>query len=384
MALHGRIPSEVDVIVIGAGFAGASVAAALARAGVTSGVVLERELLPGSHASGRNAAMACQVEADPVLRKLAIEGVQRLRAKTVAGSPVLRQSGGLYLTHGEPHPAAEWCAQLHEHCVPSELLPAAKARQRFPFLSRFEFDHALFCPTDGIVDIHALLSDLLAEARHAGFGIITDCACESLIVDGSVVRGVRTPRGEVGARTVVDAAGAWAGYLGRESAPLPLKRLRRHLFVSGDSRLLPDDAPLVWDLDVGYYVRPEGAGLLLCPCDETEHPPGIPEVDPEADNLLVDKLLKHAPGLADISLRRSWACLRTFAPDRLPIIGWDPDIDGLFHVSGLGGFGMTTSLAVGDIAATLIRGGVVDWIDAGAFSAQREALSSFRDATIDR
>ena len=361
---------------IGAGFAGASVAAALARAGVTSGVVLERELLPGSHASGRNAAMACQVEADPVLRKLAIEGVQRLRAKTVAGSPVLRQSGGLYLTHGEPHPPAEWCAQLHEHCVPSELLPAAKARQRFPFLSRFEFDHALFCPTDGIVDIHALLSDLLAEARHAGFEIITDCACESLIVDGSVVRGVRTPRGEVGARTVVDGAGAWAGCLGRESAPLPLKRLRRHLFVSGDSRLLPDDAPLVWDLDVGYYVRPEGAGLLLCPCDETEHPPGIPEVDPEADNLLVDKLLKHAPGLADISLRRSWACLRTFAPDRLPIIGWDPDIDGLFHVSGLGGFGMTTSLAVGDIASTLICGGVVDWIEAGSFSARRDVLRS--------
>ncbi len=369
---------------IGAGFAGASVAAALTRAGVTSGLILERELLPGSHASGRNAAMACQVEADPVLRKLAIEGVQRLRAKTVAGSPVLRQSGGLHLTHGEPHPAAGWLTQLHEHCVPSELLPAAKARQRFPFLSSFEFDSALFCPTDGIVDIHALLSDMLAEARHAGFEIITDCACESLIVDGSVVRGVRTPRGEVGARIVVDAAGAWAGYLGRESAPLPLKRLRRHLFVSGDTGLLPRDAPLVWDLDVEYYVRPEGAGLLLCPCDETEHPPRMPEVDPAAEDLLVDKLLKHAPGLEDISLRRSWACLRTFAPDRLPVIGWDPEIDGLFHVSGLGGFGVTTSLAIGDIASTLICGGVVDWIDVGPFSARRDALSSLRGATMNQ
>jgi len=384
VAVLGRLPSEVDVVVIGAGFAGASVAAALTRAGVASGLILERELLPGSHASGRNAAMARQVEAVPVLRKLAIEGVQRLRARTVAGSPVLRQSGGLYLTHGEPHPAAEWCAQLHEQCVPSELLSAVKARQRFPFLNRFEFDYALFCPTDGIVDIHALLSDLLAEARHAGFEIITDCACESLIVDGSVVRGVRTPRGEVDARIVVDAAGAWAGWLGRESAPLPLKRLRRHLFVSGDSGLLPRDSPLVWDLDVGYYVRPEGAGLLLCPCDETERPPGIPEVDPEAEDLLVDKLLKYAPGLANITLRRSWACLRTFAPDRLPVIGWDPDIDGLFHVSGLGGFGMTTSLAVGDIASTLIRGGVVDWIEADAFSARRETLSSFRGAAIDQ
>ncbi len=384
MALPGNIPSEVDVVVIGAGFAGASVAAALTRAGVASGVIFEREQLPGSHASGRNAAMARQVEPDPVLRKLAIHGVQRLRAKTVAGSPVLRQSGGLYLTHAEPHPAAEWCAQLHEQCVPTELLSAVKARQRFPFLNRFEFDYALFCPTDGIVDIHALLSDLLAEARHAGFEIITDCACQSLILEGSAVRGVRTSFGDVDARIVVDAAGAWAGCLGRESTPLSLKRLRRHLFVSGDSGLLPRDAPLVWDLDVGYYVRPEGAGLLLCPCDETEHPPDIPEVDPEAEDLLVDKLLKYAPGLANITLRRSWACLRTFAPDRLPIIGWDPDIDGLFHVSGLGGFGMSTSLAVGDIAATLIRSGVVDWIEAGPFSARREALSSFCGATIDR
>ena len=280
------------------------------------------------------------------------------------------------MTHGEPHPAAEWCAQLHEQCVPSELLSVVKARQRFPFLNRFEFDYALFCPTDGIVDIHSLLSDLLAEARHAGFEIITDCACESLILEGSVVRGVRTIHGEVGARIIVDAAGAWAGCVGRESAPLPLKRLRRHLFISGDSGLLPRTAPLVWDLDAGYYVRPEGAGLLLCPCDETEYPPGIPEVGAEAEDLLVDKLLKHAPGLADISLRGNWACLRTFAPDRRPIIGWDPDIDGLFHVSGLGGFGMTTSLAVGDIASTLICGGVVDWIEAGSFSASRDVLSS--------
>jgi len=381
MAFPGRLPSEVDVVVIGGGFAGASVAAALTRAGVASGVILEREPLPGSHASGRNAAMARQVEADPLLRKLAIEGVQRLRARAVNGSPVLRQSGGLYLTHGEPHRAAEWCAQLHEQCVPSELLSVVKARQRFPFLNRFEFDYALFCPTDGIVDIHALLSNLLAEARHGGFEIITDCACESLILEesmmrGSMVRGVRTTHGEVGARIVVDAAGAWAGCVGRESAPLPLKRLRRHLFVSGDSELLPHIAPLVWDLDAGYYVRPEGAGLLLCPCDETEHPPGVPEVDPEAEDLLVEKLLKHAPGLADISLRCSWACLRTFAPDRRPIIGWDPDIDGLFHVSGLGGFGMTTSLAVGDLASTLICGGAVDWIEAASFSARRDVLKS--------
>ena len=169
MAPRGRIPSEVDVVVIGAGFAGASVAAALTRAGVTSGLVLEREPLPGSHASGRNAAMARQLETNPTLLKLTIEGVRKLRAKEVAGRPVLCQTGGLYLIHGEPDRGTELRKQLHEWCVPSELLPAAQARQRFPFLSRFEFDYTLFCPTDGVVDIHALLTDLLEEARSAGF-----------------------------------------------------------------------------------------------------------------------------------------------------------------------------------------------------------------------
>lgn len=369
-----RVPSHVDVVVIGAGFAGASVAAALTRAGVTSGLILERELLPGTHASGRNAAIARQLESHPALLKLSIEGVRRLHAKSVAERPVLNQSGALYLIHGTADRAGGQFAPLHEQCVPADLLRAGVARQRFPFLSGFHFDYALFCPTDGVVDIHALLSGLLAEARGGGFGLVTECAVEQLLLDGPAVRGVQTARGEVNAPIVVDATGAWAGHLGRPSAPLPLKPLRRHLFVGSDAGLIPRDAPVVWDLDIGYYVRPEGAGLLLCPCDEAEHPPGIPAIDPDAADLLADKLLEHAPGLTDVTLRRNWACLRTFAPDRLPIIGWDPEVSGLFHVSGLGGFGVTTSLAVGDLASALIRGGVVDWIDAASFSAHRQGI----------
>ncbi len=360
-------------MVIGGGFAGASVAAALGRAGV-SGVLLEREPLPGTYASGRNAGIARQVESHPTLARLAIEGVRRLRAKTVDGRPVLRETGGLYLLHGDSDRAARWQSPMRQHDVPCDLITASEARQRFPFLGQFNFDCALFSPTDGVVDIHALLSELLAAAKASEFEVITGCGADSLMLEEGMVCGVRTPRGNVKARLVVDATGAWAGRLGREAEPLPLRALRRHLFVSSDCEFLPRDAPTVWDLDVGYYLRPEGAGLLLCPCDETEHPPGEPAVDPAAQDLLVEKLLQHAPGLAGVSLRRNWACLRTFAPDRLPVIGWDPQIRGLFHVSGLGGFGMTTSLAIGDIAATMICGGALDWIEAAAFGAGREAL----------
>ncbi len=376
MGARSRIPSKVEVVVIGAGFAGASTAAALARAGVTRGLILEREPLPGTHASGRNAAIARQLEAHPQLMRLAVQGARLLGMKTVDGRPVLNRTGGLYLVHGDSGWAAELLQQLRAQCVPADLLLASAARRRFPLLAGFGFDHAIFCPTDGVVDIHALLSGLLAEARGGGFEIITDCGAESLIIEGTAVRGVRTCRGEVRTHMVVDATGAWAGHLGRASSPLPLKPLRRHLFVSGSARLIPRDAPFVWDLDIGYYLRPDGVGLLLCPCDETEHPPGIPTIDPDAADLLADKLLQHAPGLGDVALRRCWACLRTFAPDRLPIIGWDTDISGLFHVSGLGGFGVTTSLAVGDVASALIWGRDVDWMNADSFSSTRGGLDS--------
>jgi D-arginine dehydrogenase len=366
-------PSDVDVVVVGAGFAGASVAAALAQSGIGRGLLLDREPQAGTHASGRNAAMARQLEPDPSLCKLAIEGVRRLRERKVAGHAVLHERGALYLIHERVDRVREWLTELCRQFVPFELLQGPEARQRFPFLSGLDFGYACFCPTDGVVDIHALLASLLTEARAGGFDVVTNCRVDQLLLEGPMVRGLQTRHGKVRTQIVVDAMGAWAGHLGR-LAPLPLTPFRRHLFFGTKPDSLPHDAPLIWDLDVGYYLRPDGGGVLLCPCDETRHAPGIPSVDFMAAELLAEKLLKHAPGLADVAIKRDWACLRTFAPDRRPVIGWDPDISGLFHVSGLGGFGVTTSLAIGEIASNLIRNAPVDWIDVRSFSVRREVL----------
>ena len=92
-------------------------------------------------------------------------------------------------------------------------------------------------------------------------------------------------------------------------------------------------------------------------------PPCLPPTDAAAAELLADKLGRVAPALSDLAIRRQWACLRTFAVDRRPLIGHDPQVPGLFHVSGLGGFGMMCSAAIGELAATLLAGKPVDWID---------------------
>ena len=250
-------------------------------------------------------------------------------------------------------------------------MDAARARARAPLLAGVTFDVGLWCPDEGVVDIHALLADYLRVAREGGFQIHTDCEVEALVASGGRVAGVQTPRGEIGAEVVVDATGAWAGRLGRDRAPLPLQPVRRHLFVSAALDADLSTLPFTWVEDAGFYFRREGDGLLLSPCDQTPSPPCSPSVDPAAAELLAEKLSAGAPGLADLAIRRGWACLRTFTPDHRPAIGFDPQVPGLFHVSGLGGFGMMTSAAVGELAAGLLAGQAPDWIDAGTVAPGR-------------
>jgi D-arginine dehydrogenase len=361
-------------VIIGAGFAGASTAWGLARLGEGPGVILERESAVGVHASGRNAGLLKISEDDEVVRALAIRTSEHLKPVEAVDPNLIHRAGGLTLA---PADRAAGLDELDRHLrhdgVPSERWPAARARERFPFLRHVVFDAALWCPSEGVVDVHALLTHYLRAARAGGFTLRTGCGVEDLIVEAGRVVGVETSAGPILADVVIDATGAWAGRLGRAGRHLPLQPVRRHLFVSGPVEGVTRELPFVWVEGAEFYFRSEGDGLLLSPCDQTPSDPGMPSTDPAAAEMLADKLSRHAPGLGNLSLRKAWACLRTFAPDRRPIIGADPDLPGLFHVSGLGGFGVMTSAAVGELAALLLLGRTADWIDPAAVRPGRHA-----------
>lgn len=366
------LPRQTPVVIVGAGFAGAAAGWALGRAGIGAGVILEQETTWGVHASGRNAAMLRLAESDPVVAALAHRSLGHLRLLSRTGGALLGGAGGLTVA-GELGASgiAVFREDLKRRGTPAELLTRAAARARFPWLERVEFDTALWCPDEAVVDIHALLGLYLQLARATGFELHTGCRAEGLLVEGGRACGVQTSRGDVRAPLVVDAGGAWAGRLATGAAPLPLEPLRRHLFVSTPMADMPPAAPHVWMEDAALYFRPESGGLLLSPCDETPWPPGTPPTDPAAAESLAEKMARHAPGFADLAVRRSWACLRTFAPDRRPVVGPDPRVPGLFHVSGLGGIGMMCSAAIGELAACLIEGRPVDWVDARAVAPDR-------------
>ena len=366
LPLHGvnPLPQETRVIVIGGGFAGAATAWALGQRNLGPGIIVEREPTPGVHASGRNAALARVVEADPVMRTLALRSVAQIRRLAEGRGELMRSTGSLTLgSHGNLQYLEVAHDALRRAMVASELMPLRDARQRFAFLERMQFEAALWCPTDGVVDIHALLLMYLEQAKAGNFDLHTGAGVDRLLIAGDRVTGVAVGDTEIGADVVVDATGAWAGLLTRERSPLPLQPLRRHIYVSGPATYVRRDWPYVWLLDGEAYLRPEGDGLLLSPCDETPWPPGVPPTEPATATLLAEKLSRCAPGLADLTIRRSWACLRTFAPDRRPVIGPDPVLHGLYHVSGLGGSGMTASAAVGELMATAIAGASPDWLD---------------------
>jgi D-arginine dehydrogenase len=362
-------------VIIGGGFAGAATAWALARLGAGPGFVLEQEDAVGVHASGRNAGLLKLGEDDPFILSLSLETARLLRVLRPSEPHLFLPSGGLTIASGARAAAlADTHDLLQRHRVDARMLTPPQARDRHPLLRDVPLDAALWLASEGVIDVQALLSYYLGTARAEGIALRTRCTALGLLLDRGRVVGVSTNRGEIRADAVIDASGAWAGRLRGELPALPLVPMRRHLVVTAEWPGVSRSQPFVWFDGAGLYFRPEGGGLMMSPCDETPATPGLPPTDPAALELLAQRLARYAPSLADVTIRKSWACLRTFAPDRRPIIGFDPALRGLFHVSGLGGFGVMTSAGAGRLAADLLLGRPHGWTDASLASPARTAI----------
>jgi len=360
------------VVIIGGGVAGLSMAWALARRGVGDVVVLEREEQPGMHATGRSAASLVELDPHPVLQRLKIGGAAFLRAPPPGFSdvPLLDQTGILEL-YREPELGAVVAAIPDLEAQGARLVPKSPAEVAASVdIEASAIDGGVLLPDDGRIDVHALLT---GYARGAALRRKTTVT--GVVVERGAVRGVVTESGEtISARWVVDAAGAWAGPIARlaGAAPIPIAPLRRSIatFAAPADREVAR-WPLVASVPHHLYFAPESGGLLLSPMDETPSEPCDARADDVTIAAAIERLRALAPRLAPTTLRRRWAGLRSFAPDRALVVGADPLVRGFFWLAGQGGCGLETSPFVAQIAADLLVDGKTERFDAALLAPER-------------
>ena len=357
-----------DIAIIGAGIAGAGLAAALAARGVAGRtVLLEGEAQPGYHATGRSAAFWTESYGGP--------GIQPL---TSASGPALRAAGVLRPRGALTIARATGAARLTDFAeryaalgVRVELLDRSEVAARVPGL-RPPWVAGALEPDCCDIDVAALHQHYLQAARVGGTKQWTGAR-----LVGAMRHGARWELGFADGRTLtadtlVIAAGAWADHVARLAGarPLGIRPFRRTVAQVRTTPVPSATLPLVLDLDERFYFKPQGAGLWLSPHDESPSPPCDAAPD-ELDVATAIDLLQQVVDWRVERVERRWAGLRSFAPDRLPVYGWDARAAGLFWCAGQGGFGIQTAPAGSDMAARLLLGEGAGAVDPQAYRAAR-------------
>lgn len=337
--------TRYDVAIVGAGIAGASLAAAIAP--FASVVVLEAEDVPGYHATGRSAAFWSETYGGP--------GIQPL---TTASGPALRDGGFLQdlgsLHIGRTEDARAIDAFLDEFAGSGVALERVDPRAFVPGL-RPEWSLGVLEPSSTYIDVAALHAHYLAQAKRAGATLLV-----SAPLHGAERRNdrweVQTGAGPVSAPILVNAAGAWADQVARLAgvAPIGITAYRRTVVQLATDPAAPDTLPHIADISGSFYFKPEAGGRLwLSPHDETEALPGDAQPE-ELDVAIAIDRFEHVVDWTITRVERRWAGLRSFAPDRLPVYGFAPESPGFFWFAGQGGFGIQTAPAAAAVAAALL------------------------------
>jgi sarcosine oxidase subunit beta len=371
------VTPSADVVVVGGGVIGASVAYHLAAAGAGKVLLLERADRLATGSTGACAGGFRTQFTSEVNIRLSLASVPMITGfSEVHGLPLdVVQHGYLFLVRD----GSMWEGFVAAHGlqrslgVEVHLLTPEEAEELVPGIRLDGMVGATYGPRDGIADPSGLTEGYATLARRAGARIQLGTEVRSVRVERDRVRGVRTRDGDVGSPIVVNAAGPWAGLLAATAGvELPLEPVPRHVLVTGPFPGVPERRTLVIDAGSSFYFHREGPGVLMGMGDPDERPSFDTSPD---EGFIADRLLPAAlrvyPPLEEAAVEHSWVGLYEMTPDRHPILGPAPGVEGFYLANGFSGHGFQHAPVVGRLLAEMIVGGGAETVDVSALGLER-------------
>lgn len=368
-----------DIIIIGAGVIGCSLACHLCKLGCTEVLLLEREAFAGTGSTSKaNGGIRAQFSAamNIEMSLLSMRLLDEMDAEMLSETGY-KKAGYLFLTTDE----SRWqvlkqnVAFQKAHGVAVELLSREQTAAKIPFAKTDDLIGGSFGQRDGFIDPNGLVNAYLTRALAMGAHYLPNMQVTDLIREDGRVTGVKTTADDFRAEKVVNCAGPWAKEIARiAGVDLPVEPVRRQIVVTGPTDKVPRVIPMIVDTDTGLVARREGDGVSLVYSNPDE-PPGQRWIfDPDFVEVVAPKMLHRFPILEDagIDFRKSWAGCYEVSPDHHAIIG-ESGVPGFYLCNGFSGHGVMHAPAAGLLLAEMLVNGRAETLDISPLSLRRFA-----------
>ncbi|HVG18796.1 MAG TPA: FAD-binding oxidoreductase [Blastocatellia bacterium] len=368
-----------DVVIIGGGIIGSSVAYHLAESGCANVLIIERESHQGMGSTGKSSGGVRAQFTTPINIKMSLYSIEVFsNFEEITGHTSGYKAHGYLFVATDPRHLdyLEANRRRQEACGLSgvEIITKKEISSIVPQLRTDDVIGGSFCPTDGFVDPNSVMMGFCAKARERGARLWLDTEVTGIRLDGGRVAGVETARGFVSTRAVVNAAGPWAARVARlAGVELPVRPKRRQIINTQPFDQLPSPLPMVIDMSNGFHFRREGGGILMAWPDPEETYGFNTTFDHEFIEKILVRAVGRVPVLADaeVNPRRCWAGMYEMTPDHHAIIGPAPGVEGLFLANGFSGHGVMHSPAAGRIVSEILLHGEPRLLDASPLGFQR-------------
>lgn len=372
---------RADVVIIGGGIVGSSIAWHLIEAGCKDVLVLERETQQGKGSTGKSmggvrAQFSTEVNIRMSMYSIPFYASFDERLGFPAG---YRSQGYLFLATRPAHLDYLKANQERQRALgltTASMLSNRQISTHFPQLRTDDVLGGAFCSTDGFVDPYSAMIGFMSSACNNGARIWKNTEVTAIGQDAHGICTVETRSGTVATRSVVNAAGAWSAAVAKlVNLDLPVEPLRRMLLPTEPFADFPHAAPMIIDMTNGFHFRPESLGFLLAWADPQESRTFNTNFDPGFVEKVLTLAAERVPCFENLAInpKRGWAGLYEMTPDHHPILGAVPEVPGFFLANGFSGHGVMHAPATGKILSDLILKGTTDLIDASQLTLSRFA-----------